>query len=77
MARPLFSITIPTLNAATTLRTCLDSVTRQTWSDYEIIMVDGVSTDETLNIANSYAPTLGNRLIVHSGPDEGLSLIHI
>ena len=71
MARPLFSITIPTLNAAATLRACLDSVTCQTFSNYEIIVVDGVSTDETLDIVNSYAPTLGTRLIVHSGPDEG------
>ena len=68
----MFSIIIPTLNVATTLRACLDSVARQTYRDFELVLVDGGSTDGTLDIANSFAPNLGARLIIHCGTDEGV-----
>lgn len=41
------SIIIPTHNRCDTLRLCLDSVTQQTYSDYEVIVVDDASTDDT------------------------------
>lgn len=69
--QPLFSIIIPTFNVAATLRACLDSIVSQTCHDFEVVLVDGASTDGTLEIANSYSPTLGERLIIHSGPDQG------
>jgi glycosyltransferase involved in cell wall biosynthesis len=70
-AAPLFSIIIPTFNAAATLRACLDSISSQTCSDFELVLVDGGSTDGTADIANSYAPRLGARLVIHCGPDQG------
>ncbi|OSC39383.1 glycosyltransferase family 2 protein [Mycobacterium decipiens] len=70
-AAPLFSIVIPTFNVASTLRSCLDSITGQTHRDFELVMVDGGSTDRTPDIANRYAPSLGKRLVIHCGPDEG------
>jgi glycosyltransferase involved in cell wall biosynthesis len=70
-ATPLFSIIVPTFNVAGTLRTCFDSIACQTCGDFEVILVDGGSTDDTLDIANSFAPHLGTRLAIHSGPDEG------
>jgi glycosyltransferase involved in cell wall biosynthesis len=66
MTAPMFSIIVPALNVAATLRTCLDSVVRQTCGDFELILVDGGSTDGTLDIAESVAPDLGTRLVIHS-----------
>ncbi|OBK43399.1 glycosyltransferase family 2 protein [Mycobacterium sp. 1081908.1] len=66
-----FSIIVPTFNVATTLPACLDSITGQTCDDYELVLVDGGSTDGTPDIASGYAPALGGRLVIHSGPDRG------
>ena len=71
MAPPMFSIVVPTFNVAETLHLCLDSISCQTFSNVEVVLVDGASTDETLAIANSFATTLGTRLLIHSGPDQG------
>jgi glycosyltransferase involved in cell wall biosynthesis len=68
---PMFSIIVPAMNAAATLHACLESVVRQTCSDFELVLVDGGSTDETLDIANSFAPKLGTRLVIYCGPDQG------
>jgi len=68
---PQFSIIVPTFNVAESLRACLDSVINQTCKDFELIVVDGGSTDMTVEIVNSYASTLRDRLVMHSGPDEG------
>ncbi|ORV16695.1 glycosyltransferase family 2 protein [Mycobacterium celatum] len=72
MTAPMFSIIVPTLNASATLHTCLDSVICQTCSDFELVLVDGGSTDETIDIANGFATHLGTRLVIHSGPDQGV-----
>jgi glycosyltransferase involved in cell wall biosynthesis len=44
---PRFSIVIPTLNRAEYLRQCLKSICRQDYTDYEIVVVDGGSKDDT------------------------------
>ena len=49
-----FSIIIPIYNAHSTLRRCLDSVQRQTYSQYEVLMIDDGSTDCSAEIAESY-----------------------
>jgi glycosyltransferase involved in cell wall biosynthesis len=71
MTTPTFSVIVPTFNAGTTLRVCLDGLVSQTSSDFELVLVDGASTDETVEIAKSYASELGPRLVFHSGPDQG------
>lgn len=50
----LVSIVIATLNAAPYLKNALDSIENQTYTNYEVILVDGGSTDETLQIAKQY-----------------------
>lgn len=72
MAAPMFFIIIPTLNVAAVLPACLDSIARQTCGDFELVLVDGGSTDETLDIANIFAPNLGERLIIHRDTDQGV-----
>ena len=44
---PTFSVIIPTFNRASYLKLTLESVWRQTFTDYEIIVVDDGSTDDT------------------------------
>jgi glycosyltransferase involved in cell wall biosynthesis len=48
------SVIIPTFQSGKFLATAIDSVISQTFFDYEIIIVDGGSTDNTLIIAKSY-----------------------
>lgn len=71
MSAPKFSIIVPTFNVSAVLGECLDSVVRQTCHDFELLLVDGDSTDGTLDVAASCGAGLGSRLVVHSGPDEG------
>lgn len=52
---PIFSVVVPAYNAASTLRETLEAVLVQTCEDWELIVVDDGSTDETLPIAEEYA----------------------
>jgi glycosyltransferase involved in cell wall biosynthesis len=72
MTAPMFSIIVPTLNSEATLGACLNSVVCQTRSAFELVLVDGASIDGTLDIANTFAPDLGTRLVIHSAPDQGI-----
>lgn len=71
MSAPLLSIVVPTFNAAATLEACLESIANQTFNDWEVVLVDGGSADGTVEIASSFGAKLGERLIIHSGPDKG------
>lgn len=52
---PFISIIIPTFNSSKTIRLTLDSIWNQTFSDYEILLIDNESVDQTLEIVKSYA----------------------
>jgi glycosyltransferase involved in cell wall biosynthesis len=69
---PLFSLIVPTLNVAATLRSCLSSIAEQTFTDFEVVVVDGGSIDETPAILASFAATLGDRLTLLRGEDDGV-----
>ena len=43
----LISIVIPTKNSAKTLEQCLESIKKQSYQNYELIIVDGSSSDKT------------------------------
>lgn len=53
--KPLFSIIIPTYQRAHLIWKTLDSIVAQTYSNWECIVVDDGSTDNTKEIINSYA----------------------
>ncbi|HTN20547.1 MAG TPA: glycosyltransferase family 2 protein [Pelobium sp.] len=53
-----FSIVIPTFNREEGLRRCLNSLTLQTFKDFEVIVCDDGSTDETLKVVGSYQEIL-------------------
>ena len=54
MSEPTFSIVIPTYNRAELLKRCLDSVVAQTFTDWEAIVVDNYSEDNTEEVVLSY-----------------------
>lgn len=51
----LFSVIIPVFNASDFLKRCLDSIVCQEFSDYEIILIDDGSTDESPLICDEYS----------------------
>ena len=53
MREPLFSIVIPTLNEEENIGCCIKSLAEQTWLNYEVIVADGGSTDNTIEIAET------------------------
>lgn len=64
MKNPLISIIIPTLNEEKFLPNLLESLTQQTEKNFEVIVVDGKSKDETVGAAESYAKKLPIRVMV-------------
>ena len=72
-----FSVVTITYNAASVLQRTLDSVFAQTYEGVEHLIIDGASTDQTLQIAEKYkaesdASGRGHKVIIHSEPDEGI-----
>lgn len=52
---PLFSIIVPTYNRAHTIQKAIDSVIYQTYTNWELIIVDDGSTDETRKLVGDYS----------------------
>ena len=68
---PLVSIVTPVLNGVKYMETCIQSVFNQTYSLIEHVIVDGGSTDGTVEILSSYQAKYPDRIRVISEPDKG------
>ena len=66
------SIVVPMYNAEKYIDRCVDSVLRQTNPNWELILVNDGSTDNTLSIANKYKK-LDRRIRVLDGINQGVS----
>ncbi len=66
---PKVSIIIPSFNSEKVLAAAIESVLNQSFNDFELLIIDGLSTDNTLNIAKSY---VDNRIIIISEKDKGI-----
>lgn len=51
---PFFSIIITTYNRSIQLKNCIDSILAQTNKDFELIVVDDCSSDDTINMISKY-----------------------
>ena len=66
------SIITATYNSGATLRSTLESVLSQTFTDFEHLIIDGASRDDTLDIVKEYVPQYKGRLRCFSEPDKGI-----
>lgn len=55
MSQPFFSVIVPSYNRAGFLPRCIESVQHQTFSDWELILIDDGSTDQTKEVVTRYA----------------------
>lgn len=67
-----FSIITVCYNSERTIERTIQSVLAQTYLNCEYLIVDGASTDRTLEIANTYKPLFKGRMHILSEPDNGL-----
>jgi glycosyltransferase involved in cell wall biosynthesis len=71
---PTISIILPTYNGAKYIRHSIDSCLAQTFSDFELIIVNDCSTDETPEIIESYAQKDRRIKIIHNRSNLKLPL---
>jgi glycosyltransferase involved in cell wall biosynthesis len=69
---PYFSIIIPCLNEANYLPKLLDDLAAQSYQDFEVIIVDAKSKDNTLQQAKKFKPTLPSLKLLTS-PQKNVS----
>jgi len=68
----LFSIIIPVYNVQAYIRDCIESILKQKCRDYEIILVDDGSTDESGKLCDEYAYKYQKIQVIHQS-NQGLS----
>jgi glycosyltransferase involved in cell wall biosynthesis len=67
----LVSIVVPTYKRVQYLARCIDSVVAQTYSNWELIIVDGQSGDGTAELVEFYRPRLRDRLVFIEQENQG------
>jgi len=71
MRSPFFSIVIPCYNGANTLSATLDTVVSQTFKNFEVVIVNNGSTDESLQVMESYSSLLPMNIISQKNAGVG------
>ena len=69
---PKVSVIIAAYNVERFIGKCVDSVLAQTFTDYEIILIDDGSTDQTPEICDRLAKKSKKITVIHQ-PNQGLS----
>ncbi|MDX1372508.1 MAG: glycosyltransferase family A protein, partial [Nitrososphaeraceae archaeon] len=69
---PKVSIIVPARNEANYIKKCIDSLLKQTYPNFEIILVNDSSSDSTLNILKDYEKHNSNiiTLDIQTRPDD-------
>ena len=70
--KPLLTVVIPVYNVEKYLKRCIDSILIQEWKNYEIILVDDGSTDNSPQICEDYAKAYDIISVIHK-ENGGLS----
>lgn len=71
MNNPIISIITPTLNSEKDIEACLLSVANQSYENMEHLIIDGISSDKTLEIVEKYAQKYPHIKLI-SEKDEGI-----
>ncbi len=70
---PKISIIVPVYNPSNKIKILLDSLLNQTYQNFEILLMDDGSTDDSLTIMQKYEAKYPEKIIVHSRKNKGLS----
>jgi len=62
--KPYFSIIIPTLNEERYLPKLLEDLLNQTEKNFEVIVVDGKSTDKTIDVCKHFMKNIPSKIII-------------
>ncbi len=73
---PLVSIGLPTYNRAHVIGRAIDSILKQTYPNFELIIADNASTDDTQAICEEYAKKDGRITYIRRPRNMGLSDNH-
>lgn len=71
MQNPLISIVIPFKNTEAFIGDCLNSILKQTYTNWELLIVDDHSTDNSYYIVEKHAKT-DNRITLLKNPEHGI-----
>ena len=69
---PRVAVVIPAYNRAHLISSTIESVQAQTFTDWELVVFDDGSTDDTFDVANSYA-RVDERITVRAGANGGVA----
>lgn len=79
--KPLFSIIVPVYNVQSYLGICIESILKQSYSDFELLLIDDGSSDNSGKICDEYAQEDTRIKIVHrknggvsAARNEGLTI---
>lgn len=72
MGKPLFSIVTCSYNSDQTIERTIKSILAQDFWDYEYIIVDGKSSDQTMEIVKQYEPMFNGKMHWISEKDKGI-----
>ena len=67
------SVIVPVYNMSKYLNKCLDSLVNQTFKDYEIIIINDGSTDNSLDIIKEYKNRYPDLIIYYDNQNQGIS----
>ena len=67
--KPLISIITPTYNSEHFIQQTIDSIIRQTYKNWELILVDDASTDSTIEIINKHVSS--NIILIRNESNQG------
>lgn len=82
MKSPSISVIVPVYNAEQYIRRCVDSILNQTYTEFELILVNDGSRDSSPRICDDYAQKDGRVKVIHkenggvsSARNAGLSAV--
>ena len=73
MSSPKISIIIPVYMAESYLHRCVDSIITQTFTDWELLLVDDGSPDHSGELCEKYASAYNSRIKAFHKPNGGVA----